>query len=126
MMEFDPIEIKEYELDIIDYFSSELIDQGFFNYAKAEPRIEFLRNRFHAMALSVRWKFIGKKEDHVFHEPVNWWEHLKQDQFPDWLLKKFPVKTKEIRITETAIIKGVNFPEHPRYGTIRIVESKIT
>ena len=28
--------------------------------------------------------------------PANWWEHLKQDRFPKWYIKRFPVKTKAV------------------------------
>ena len=28
--------------------------------------------------------------------PLNWWEHLKQDRFPKWYIKRFPTKTKHV------------------------------
>lgn len=27
-----------------------------------------------------------------YYTPKNWWQHLKMDWFPKWLLEKFPVK----------------------------------
>lgn len=40
-------------------------------------------------------------ETHNF--PASWWEHFKEDRFPLWLLKYFPVKY--IKITTTTIHK---------------------
>lgn len=30
--------------------------------------------------------------------PSTWWQHFKQDKFPTWLIKKFPVKYDQERI----------------------------
>ena len=32
--------------------------------------------------------------------PSSWWQHFKQDNFPSWLVRMFPVKFKEIRKTK--------------------------
>jgi len=46
----------------------------------------------------VNMKILGQsniqKYDVLYEFPKNWWEHLKHQYFPDWLLKKFPVKVK--------------------------------
>jgi|ADurb_Leu_01_Slu_FD_contig_123_2171_length_7429_multi_3_in_2_out_0_8 hypothetical protein len=46
----------------------------------------------------VTMKILGqsniRKYEVLYEFPKNWWEHLKHQYFPDWLLKKFPVKVK--------------------------------
>ena len=37
----------------------------------------------------------GEEETELlsFAVPATWWQHLKQDVFPAWLLRRFPVRT---------------------------------
>lgn len=33
-----------------------------------------------------------QQETVIFKAPATWWQHLKQDLFPRWLLNRFPVR----------------------------------
>ena len=54
-------------------------------------------------ARMVRWLIdIATQEEPLFRHPTKlnckglWWEYVKARWFPDWLLRKFPVKEEEI------------------------------
>ena len=54
-------------------------------------------------AKMVRWLVdIATQEEPLFRHPTRlnckglWWQYFKQRWFPDWLLRKFPVKDEEI------------------------------
>lgn len=61
------------------------------------------------MVLEIQKKFWGEKrqkEIYVkFQKPSSWWQHFKQECFPKFLLRRYPVKmqtiTKEINIDRT-------------------------
>lgn len=44
--------------------------------------------------------------------PSSWWQHFKQDTFPAWLLRRFPVKTKKITRSNSKTFKAMAlFPD---------------
>jgi len=51
----------------------------------------------------------------IFKHPASWWEHFKQEKFPQWLLKRFPARQKceikTLHFERTAI-----YPEAPVMG----------
>lgn len=46
--------------------------------------------------------------------PLNWWEHFKQDCFPEWLLERFPVRRRTLRRECTFVQKEV-YPQFHKY-----------
>lgn len=36
-----------------------------------------------------------RTEEVCFSQPATWWQHFKQDVFPEWLLARFPVRQKQ-------------------------------
>lgn len=50
------------------------------------------------VTFEISLKILGQRNlqqyDVWYEFPKNWWQHFKLQHFPDWLLKKFPVKTK--------------------------------
>lgn len=51
-----------------------------------------------------------------FHEPLNWFEMLKRDLLPNWVTKKFPIKTK----TKYCHFKGMTVNGHARVNLISL------
>jgi len=51
------------------------------------------------IVLHIEREFVGeRRQDYIpvsFKSPLNWWNHLKLEKFPDFFLKYFPVKWKE-------------------------------
>lgn len=49
--------------------------------------------------------------------PSSWWQHFKQDAFPAWLLRRFPVKTTKITKTNSKLFRAMAlFPDFcPQY-----------
>jgi len=58
-----------------------------------------------------------KEETHTFNVeyPETWWQAFKDQYYPVWLKKKYPVKFK--KITETVVFKAYNI--YPKFPQIR-------
>lgn len=70
------------------------------------------------LVLRVQREFFGKQiNDQKTVEftavfPTTWWQHFKQDYFPNWLLKRFPVKKKVLKESQTVFFtRMMEFPE---------------
>jgi len=57
-----------------------------------------------------------KEEEHIFNcsYPATTWQHFKQQFFPSWLEKKFPVKQK----TETQSVKFIQYAVFPKMAKV--------
>lgn len=54
---------------------------------------------------------------HTILVPSSWWQHFKQECFPSWLCKYFPVQTKKIVVSSKAM-----YPEYePPYPDMKTV-----
>ena len=42
--------------------------------------------------------------------PKNWWQHLKQDLFPKFLLKRFPVQYLDLTTDIKYVVDGTQIP----------------
>jgi len=43
--------------------------------------------------------------------PIDWWEAIKERWFPDWALKRWPVKYKKVTVKAKAFYPNVFIPE---------------
>jgi len=59
-------------------------------------------------AVELVTRFVGQRKNIVVKYPENWWQSLKESVFPDFLLKRFPVKYEK----EEVVIDKV-FPDIP-------------
>lgn len=39
--------------------------------------------------------------------PATWWQHFKRDHFPNWLVRRFPVRTIALTATLTCVPKAI-------------------
>jgi hypothetical protein len=69
------------------------------SYAYAKRNMEFSEDRdrlYNLLTMQLRTFLLrsGHEDQHVeeMGVPSTWWQHLKQDHFPAWLLRRFPVK----------------------------------
>jgi len=53
-----------------------------------------------------------------FKYPKSWWQMFKQQYFPKWLLKKFPVKTKK----DTRLVTFKKYATYPKFLAIAFPE----
>lgn len=53
---------------------------------------------YDGIAFRFSTKIMGKEKHKTYHRtvklPATWWQQFKLEKFPDFLLKRFPVKTK--------------------------------
>lgn len=47
----------------------------------------------------------------TFQWPLNWWEHFKQDWFPEWLLVRFPIKYEIKEIHGECFYPEISIPD---------------
>lgn len=71
-------------------------------------RMDFrVREVFHKYVVSVQRKMFGEKiQQEVpvvfsYKVPKGWWQHFKQENFPAWLLRHYPVKYEFFMETKT-------------------------
>jgi hypothetical protein len=75
----------------IDHFRDTLRDQFVFSVRKRFAYEDLSR-------VSVMW-------------PASWWQHVKQDLFPDWLKQKFPVQFRKVIYDARAYYPSVSLPD---------------
>lgn len=60
--------------------------------------IDHRSDLYRHLTLRIKREFFGeRRQEEVevdFKAPTTWWDHFKQDKFPAFLLKRFPVKYK--------------------------------
>jgi hypothetical protein len=76
-----------------------------------EPTLDhYLSIRLVVRMLSERPK------DETVSYPADWWQAFKEQYFPEWLLRHFPVKMESVIISIAAIYPTVAFPERHMGG----------
>ena len=92
---------EEYEFKLKRLVAQTVIDSALLMNADRFERVEI--NLDDCDARLVRWLVdIATQEEPLFRHPTKlnckglWWQYFKQRWFPDWLLRKFPVKEEEI------------------------------
>jgi hypothetical protein len=55
------------------------------------------------IVLMMKHQMLGTRrtEKKTYAHPDSWWQWFKQDTFPRWLLKKYPVRMKTVIVQET-------------------------
>ena len=51
--------------------------------------------------------------EHTVDEPASWWQMLKRDHFPGWLLARFPIQTRALTHKETRTVSFAKFATFP-------------
>lgn len=65
-----------------------------------------------SIAVQLTRKVAGQKLDTISYAiPKSWWQHFKQDHFPKWLRKKFPVQYHKRSWDVTAYYEHVALPD---------------
>ncbi len=59
--------------------------------------------------------FTEKLDEAVVEYPASWWQHVKQDLFPEWILSMFPVVHEKVTIDIKAAYPLVSLPEEESY-----------
>ena len=74
-------------------------------YPMAEAPEVVLRDTIQGTLCQVRQHIWSLPQEPInVYMPSSWWEHFKQDNFPEWLLNKFPVTKKKIAIIERKLL----------------------
>lgn len=72
------------------------------------------------LAIQVRkyiWKeHLGTEEIEI---PNTWWDHFKQDYFPEWLLERFPVKYIKFKYEFDLLYPGIVADRSKGFTVIR-------
>ena len=103
--------VEELILEKIKFGMNLPLDSEFINSGNIELYLTPYANQ---IIMNFRTRILGQRKEVeksvVYEFPKNWFEHLKQDYAPKWILKRFPVKTeyfyKKIVIDASAL-----FPE---------------
>ena len=84
--------------------------------------------------LELRAWALTDHEDHytTVTFPATWWEYFKKEKFPDWLLERFPIKTKEVNYKTIHVCphtniswdknsqSHINFIQHKPWGAYEV------
>lgn len=74
---------------------------------------DFLTND---IVIRVEKEFFGHRRNDIvkveFYTPKSWWQHLKEDCFPKFILNKLPVKYKKT-IKKVELNRTWDFPDIP-------------
>jgi len=72
-------------------------DIGKYMFTSTELKIEdHIRGALIKLRAYVLGQHNYQKYKVVVAVPKNWWEHLKQDHFPQWYVHRYPVQTKPV------------------------------
>lgn len=58
---------------------------------------------------------------YTFSKPKNWWQHFKQDCFPEWLLEYFPVQDTKI-VVSSKVMYPEYVPPYPNMPYVMVYE----
>lgn len=89
----------------------------------ATTKLDIIKNNtINALVFQLRAEVMAEKlEDRTqmitFKVPKSWWQHFKQEKFPKWLLRKFPVKL-------SLCVKFVTFKHYATYPELPLVFPK--
>lgn len=102
---FEKINIREVELMVKELRIGKLVHEEILRHLPfGEASIStFWKNEFGGMAAELSLKLLGQRLEVFdveipvslefrYQIPLSWWQHFKMDNFPKWLLEKFPVQ----------------------------------
>ncbi len=102
------LDIKTIELKLERFICNMMLDADIVDdlFLKSSEVKVLYQPHLRTWLFSLQRYFYGRDETitmrHSF--PLNWWEQLKQEKFPKWFTRKYPVKykvlTKEITVRE--------------------------
>lgn len=80
------------------------------------------KSAINALVFQLRAEVMAEKLEErtqmvTFEVPKSWWQHFKQEHFPKWLLKKFPVKLE-------SYTRFMTFEHYATYPELPLVFSK--
>ena len=96
------LENQEYEFKVKRLVVQRLVDKGLIIEANRLKRQQHGDLEDYDAQLIRHILDIATQEDPLYKHPTRqnsrgmWWEYLKARWFPDWLLRKFPIKYEEI------------------------------
>lgn len=101
--------VKQLVLEQLQFCAEVLIPQALVDNTKVSVQLREDINSYIASIGTFAWSE-GLSADHYtveFSFPTTWWQHLKKERFPVWLLKWFPVKeekfSRSIEIVRRAV-----------------------
>lgn len=108
--------LKKLQLTVEQTFTGEALRSCQFNsFERFEDNERKVKILVHQLKTLVWAESMGSREQTVtFSIPRNWWQAFKQEKFPTWLLKKYPVQEKVIRKT----FEVEQWACFPKYKTI--------
>lgn len=91
---YDEVRIQKILLDVVRYNMNLSVDRDFLNPLNTEV---YLDDRLavigRELIIRLEHKIASQKLDTiVMCKPKTWFDHLKQDHFPKWFKKRFPVR----------------------------------
>jgi len=114
---FKEIVLKKFRWDIHRYVGSYMLATMDFD--------KVMELHLDEMLLQLRAIVLGKEnlnttqvQIEIEYVPLTWWDHFKEDHFPEWMKKLYPVKTREIIIEtrnnhiENRICPHIDAPFH--------------
>lgn len=81
-------------LESIEYYAEHRTPIG--SYLNGSFRLRVVVNHMTATIIHHLTTNVLGKEDKHEHVPTTWWQHFKQQCFPEYLLRRYPVKTRKI------------------------------
>lgn len=99
---------------LLTRLTKEMAREGF----AIAPRVDvsmaqdFLTDQIAVRVIQEVWGEILDEVEHSY--PADWWQAFKERWFPAWLLRRYPVKLKIMRLTARAVYPEVSVP-HERH-----------
>lgn len=87
-----------------------------------------VRQAFGQYMVRIQREMFGEKVqktitvEFTFRQPKTWWQHFKQEHFPAWLLRRFPVEysfqteKKTVEFDRTFVFPNAYKENHPILG----------
>jgi len=104
-------ETIEYILLHPEQFRIQTVISDHINVFGKLPKIDIYKDSIIGMMISLTnhaYTIHGKSKN--IKIPKNWWQHLKQDLFPKFLLKRFPVQYLDLTTDIKYVVDGTQIP----------------
>lgn len=128
---------EEYTFETLHKYIAKVFDDINLVQAKdvrlsIERRVEFFGETMVADWKDMAHRLVDDRYICYFIEPANSWQHFKQDYFPLWFKRRYPVKT----ITQKRFVRFTRYATYPmayvpkellktRLGGIERIEDKV-
>ena len=109
--------VEELVLEQLRFGTQILIPQAVIDNAKVDAEFNAMMGGWLVTLRSFVWGEGVQADTYTveFTFPATWWQHFKAKHFPEWLKKKFPVKTETLK-RHIAIERKAVFP---KFATLR-------